>query len=368
MKTGLMRVAEVSKDALHHNIRRLGATGAALIAVVKANGYGHGAELVAREALKAGAQIVATADLEEALTLRRAGIPGRLLCWLHGPGADFTAAVNAGIELGIGAIEQLNRAAATAGRARIHLELDTGLSRGGEAPERWNDFFRAAASLEQAGEIEVSGVFSHLANAGEKADTLQAQRFEQGIAGLNAAGINPPLKHMAASAAALTRPALHYNALRVGLAIYGLSPFADKTSKQLGLKPVLTLRSEIVAMRPVPEGAGVSYGFTHICETATTLALVPLGYADGLPRALNGSGAWVTVVGEHRPIVGRIGMDQIIIDIGPLAGRVRLGEPVTLFGDPERGHQPVETWAGLMRTINYEIVAGIGPRVVRVTT
>lgn len=366
-----MRVAEISLPAIRHNVARVRElTGGAVIVVVKAGGYGHGAAITAQAALEGGATIIATADLEEALALREAGVTGPILCWLHGVRADFGEAVRADIELGISDLPQLERAATAAqerGRAvTIHLKVDTGLSRNGASERDWDAFFARAAALDAAGTVRVRGIFSHLANAGAEADRAQAACFDDAIARLRAAGVDPELRHLAASAATLSSPHLHYNAVRVGIAAYGLSPFADKTSAQLGLIPAMTLRSEIVALRGVPAGTGVSYGFNHVCETATTLALVPMGYADGMPRALNGSGAWVTVAGEPRPIVGRIGMDQFIIDVGPLAGRLSLGDPVVLFGDPECGYPPVEIWSGLMRTINYEIVASIGPRVLRV--
>ncbi|UOQ57987.1 alanine racemase [Leucobacter allii] len=366
-----MRVAEISLPAIRHNVARIRElTGGAVIVVVKADGYGHGARAAAAAALEAGATMVATADLEEALALREAGIGAPILCWLHGVRVDFSEAVAAGIEIGISHAQQLEHLAAAATRlgrtAVVQLKVDTGLSRNGAAPEEWAPLFARAAELEAAGAIRVRGVFSHLANAGDAHDRAQAARFDEAIAALRAVGIEPELIHLAASAATLTLPHLHYNAVRVGVAAYGLSPFADKTSAQLGLVPAMTLRSEIVALRAVPAGTGVSYGYNHVCETATTLALVPMGYADGMPRALNGAGAWVTIAGEHRPIVGRIGMDQFIVDVGPIAGRIDLGEPVVLFGDPERGHPPVEIWAGLMRTINYEIIVGIGPRVRRI--
>lgn len=366
-----MRVAEVSLPAIRHNVAHLRSlTGGAVIAVVKADGYGHGAVNAARAAIDGGATVIATADLEEALLLREQGIDSPLLCWLHGARVDFEQAVAADIEVGISHIRQLealaSAASAQGGCATVQFKIDTGLSRNGAAPEEWEQLFARAAELETAGLIRVRGIFSHLANAGDDNDRAQAARFDTAVASLRSVGIDPELIHLAASAATLRSPHLHYNCVRVGVAIYGLSPFADTTSAQLGLIPAMTLRSEIVALRGVPAGTGVSYGFNHVCESATTLALVPMGYADGMPRALNGAGAWVTVAGEHRPIVGRIGMDQFIVDVGPLAGRLALGDTVVLFGDPEKGNPPVEIWAGLMRTINYEIIVSIGSRVIRV--
>ncbi|MFV0435219.1 MAG: alanine racemase [Leucobacter sp.] len=371
MRTGSMRVAEISLPAIRHNVGRMRElTGGNIIAVVKADGYGHGAAIAAEAALAGGAAMIATADLEEALALREAGVAAPLLCWLHGARIDFKEAVEADIEIGVSHLQQLEALGAAAAqlgrRASMQFKVDTGLSRNGAAPEEWSALFARAAELEKEGLVRVRGIFSHLANAGDEADRAQAARFDEAVAMLQAAGIEPEMIHLAASAAALSSPHLHYNTVRVGITVYGLSPFADRSSAQLGLVPAMTLRSEIVALRSVPAGTGVSYGFNHVCETDTTLALVPMGYADGLPRALNGAGASVTVAGEKRPIVGRIGMDQIIVDVGPLAEQLSLGDPVVLFGNPELGHPEVEIWADLMHTINYEIVAGVGSRVLRV--
>ena len=367
-----MRVAEISLPAIRHNVRtiRERAGGAALIAVVKANGYGHGAAAAAQAAVDAGAAIIGVADLEEALALRDAGVDAPVLCWLHGPGVDFAAGVAAGIEIGINNLTQLEAlalAAEQAGRtASIHLKIDTGLSRNGAAPDEWAALFARAAELSGSGRIIVRGLFSHLANAGEESDLTQAGHFDRAVASLAELGVQPEFLHLSASAATFSRPQLRYTAVRVGMAIYGLSPFAGTTSAELGLIPAMTLKSQLVALRRVPAGTGVSYGYNHVCETDTTLGLVPIGYADGMPRALNGAGASVTVHGVRCPIVGRIGMDQFIVDLGAVAERAAIGDTVGLFGDPESGAPAIEEWADLMRTINYEIVVGIGARVVRI--
>lgn len=368
-----MRVAEVSLPAIRHNVRRLReVAGGAVIAVVKAGGYGHGAVISARAALEGGAVLIGVADLEEALALREGGIEAPILCWLHGARVDWGAAVEASIEVGISHLTQLEAVAAAAERlgrtATVQFKVDTGLSRNGAAPEEWAELFTRAADLVRDGAVCVRGIFSHLANAGEPEDLAQGARFDAAVSLLRQAGIEPELVHLAASAATFTRPQLRYNTVRVGMAIYGLSPFADRTSAELGLVPAMTLRSEIVGLRPVPGGTGVSYGYNHVAQAETTLALVPMGYADGLPRALNGAGATVAIAGKHCPIVGRIGMDQCIVDLGSLARKVSVGEPVILFGDPSTGVPPVEVWSELMRTINYEIVVGIGPRVLRVAS
>lgn len=375
MRTGTMRTAEISLPAIRHNVKRISTitNGAAIIAVIKANGYGHGAVHVARAVLDAGATLLGVTDLEEALSLREAGISAPILCWLHGSQASMVEAIESEIEIGvshIGQLEALATAAQSVGRtATVQFKVDTGLSRNGAAESEWAELFARSAKLQQQGLIQVRGIFSHLANTGEAEDRAQAGAFDEAIALLESVGIHPELRHLAASAATLSSPHLHYNAVRTGVALFGLSPFADKSSADLGLIPAMKLRAEIVALRSVPVGTGVSYGYNHRCETDTTLALVPIGYADGMPRALNGAGATVTVRGVHCPIVGRIGMDQCIIDLGPLGptlSEISLGESVTLFGDPQQGDPPIEEWAELMGTINYEIVAGIGGRVRRV--
>lgn len=370
MRTGSMRVAEISLPAIRHNVRRIRElTGGTIIAVIKANGYGHGSAIAARAAIDGGASLLGVTDLEEALALRAEGIEAPILCWLHGARADFGAAVEADLEIGVSHLAQLEALAAAAERtgrtATVQFKVDTGLSRNGAAPYEWAGLFERGVELEAAGLIRIRGIFSHLANAGAEEDLAQAARFDEAVAALRSAGCEPELIHLAASAATLTSPHLHYNTVRVGVLIYGLSPLPDKTSADLGLIPAMTLRSEIVALRKASAGTGVSYGYNHIVQGDTTLALVPIGYADGMPRALNGVGATVSIAGRHVPIVGRIGMDQCIVDLGELGSRASIGDPVVLFGDPATGVPPVEVWAELMRTINYEIVVGIGERVVR---
>lgn len=373
MRTGSMRVAEVSLPAIRHNVRRIRElTGGDLIAVMKANAYGHGVEHVARAALEAGAMMLGVADIDEAVSLREAGIEAPVLCWLLGAQADFEPAVEHGIEIGVSRREQLEglaeAAAAQERVATLQLKIDTGLSRNGAAPEEWADLFARAVELERAGLVRVRGIFSHLANAGDENDARQAARFDEAIALLRGFGAEPELVHLAASEAALTVPSLHYNTVRVGMAMYGHSPFADRTSADFDLIPAMTLKSEIIGLRRAPAGTGVSYEYTHVTDRDTLLGLVSFGYADGMPRGLSGTGTTVLIAGRPCPIVGRIAMDQCVVDLGALgdlAGAVRVGDPVVLFGDPAAGMPAVETWAEATGTINYEIVAGIGPRVVR---
>lgn len=377
-----LRVAEISLQALRHNLaiaRARTPTEAAAgsptpppraIVVVKANAYGHGARIVAPAAIAAGATMVAVASLDEALALRAGGFDSPILCWLHGEDLDYAAAIRHRIELGLSTADQLRRLSAAAHRlgstGRAQLKLDTGLSRNGASPEGWGELCAAAAAGQRAGTVHVSGVFSHLANAGPAADLTQAARFDAGVRALAAHGVRPDMHHLAASAAALASPHLHYDTVRIGMAAYGLRPDAHTSAGSSALRPVMTLASRIVALRTVPAGTGVSYGFTHVCERESTLALVPFGYADGMPRALNGSGATVSIGGARAPIVGRIGMDQCIIDVTALAPQPRVGDRVVLFGDPALGHPAVEEWATRLDTIAYEIVARIGERVQRV--
>lgn len=374
MSTGSMRVAEISLPAIRQNLRHLQAlTGVNVIAVMKANAYGHGAPLVARAAVEAGAKMLGVADIDEAIALREGGIEAPILCWLIGAHADFEAAVDRGIEIGVSRLEHLEQLASAArvlGRvATVQMKVDTGLSRNGASFDDWRPLFSRAIELERSGLVRVRGVFSHLSNAGETADAEQGARLDAAVSLLRELGCEPELIHLAASEAALTRPSLHYNTVRVGMAMYGLSSFTDRSSADFGLTPVMTLKSELIGLRRAAAGTGVSYEYTHVAERDTLLGLIPFGYADGLPRGLSGTGTTVLVHGVPCPIVGRVAMDQCVIDLGELVARgieAQLGDEVVLFGDPAAGLPPVEAWAQAIGTINYEIVAGIGSRVTRI--
>lgn len=374
MSTGSMRVAEISLPAIRQNVRHLRElTGVNVIAVMKANAYGHGAPLVARAAIDAGATMLGVADIDEAIALRDSGIDAPILCWLIGAHADFDAAVERGVEIGVSRPEHLERLASAAkalGRAAtVQLKVDTGLSRNGASSADWHQLFARAVELERAGLLRIRGVFSHLSNAGEAADAEQGARLDAAVSLLRELGCEPELIHLAASEAALTRPSLHYNTVRVGMAMYGLSSFTDRTSADFGLKPVMTLKSELIGLRETQAGTGVSYEYTHVVERDTLLGLVPFGYADGLPRALSGTGTNMMVAGVACPIVGRIAMDQCVVDLGELVARgisVEVGDEVVLFGDPAAGLPSVDDWARTIGTINYELVTDIGSRVARI--
>ena len=337
-----------------------------VIAVVKANAYGHGAVPVARAALAGGADRLGVADVAEALQLRDAGVTAPVLAWLHGSRPDFSTALEADVELGISTLDQLDAAVQASRRvsrpAVVHLKLDTGLSRNGLPVDAWPTAVRAARAAEAAGHLHVVGVFSHLSGTSPDAYAAQADALDRGLAEAARAGLDPEFVHLAASGAALTLPRTRYNTVRLGISIYGLSPFSDREPAEFGLTPVMTLRARVVATRAVPQGQGVSYGHTYRAPAETNLALVPIGYADGLPRQASGR-AEVSIGGRRHPVAGRVAMDQIVVDVGDTP--VSVGDEVVVFGDPATGVPSAEDWARAAGTIGYDIVARLGPRVRR---
>lgn len=361
--------AEVSVDldAIAHNVRLLAgrAGDAATMAVVKADAYGHGAVPVARAALAAGASWLGSCSLEEALALRAAGITAPILSWLDTVVTDFAPAIAAGVDVSASSVRELNaiaRGARDAGApARVHLKIDTGLTRNGCAATEWPDLCAAAAA--EPG-VEVIAVWSHLACADEPGHPSidhQAKRFDDAYRVALAAGLNP-LRHLANSAATLSRPDLCLDLVRVGIAVYGLNPLPQRED----LIPAMTFRSSVALLKRVPAGESVSYGHTWTAERDTTLALVPAGYADGVPRGLSGRFE-VLLGGQRRPVVGRVCMDQIVVDCGD--DPVSAGDIVTLFGSGAHGEPTATEWANLLGTIDYEIVTGMyRPRITRVYT
>ncbi|RXZ69999.1 alanine racemase [Agromyces albus] len=363
------REAVVDLAAIRANVAALAAqvAPALAMAVVKADAYGHGALPVARAAVDGGADWLGASDLDEAIALRDAGITAPLLAWLHDPGARFAPAIERDVDLGVSSLHQLNeiaQAAASVDRiAAVHLKIDTGLSRNGVAPADWERVVRAAAELERDGRLRVRGVFSHLANTSPAEDAAQVAAFERALDVASAAGLTPELRHLASTAAALRRPEARFDLVRLGIGIYGVPPFGDgTTAADLGLVPAMTLRGRVAAVRRVEAGTGASYGHAWRAEHATTLALVPLGYADGVPRqASNRAEVWLA--GARRPVVGRIAMDQFLVDVGDAP--VAVGDEVVLFGDPSSGAPSADDWADAADTIGYEIVTRIGVRVPR---
>ncbi|OQO91115.1 alanine racemase [Saccharomonospora piscinae] len=356
----------VNLEAVRHNVRLLASraarSGAETMVVVKADGYGHGAAPVARAALDAGATWLGVASVEEALALREAGFTARVLSWLDTPAADFDAAVTHDIDLSVSSAGELARvvgAAARAGcRARVHLKIDTGLSRNGCPPDLWPALVKAAAAEDA---IEVVGMWSHLACADEPGHSsvdAQAERFAAAHAVAIDAGLSP-LRHLANSAATLTRPDLHFDLVRPGIAVYGLNPVPQSED----LTPAMTFRSSVVLTKRVSAGESVSYGHTWTASADTTLALVPVGYADGVPRTLSGRlSVWLD--GSRRPVAGRVCMDQLVVDCGDHEPDV--GAEVVLFTTGEGGTPTATDWANTIGTIDYEIVTGMyRPRVRR---
>ncbi len=368
--------AVVDLDAVRENVRELcrRSGGAEVMAVVKADGYGHGIVQCARAARAGGATWLGVAQLAEGLALRAAGDTGRLLSWLHVPGDDFAGAVRDGIDLSAGAtwaVDEIAAAARSQGRtARLHLKIDTGLSRGGAGIGEWDDLVRAALAVQAEGAVQLVGLWSHLAWADSPDHpTVRHQRevFDLACARAVALGARPEVRHLANSAATLTDPAAHYDLVRPGLAVYGLSPVPQLHDPAgLGLRPAMTLRATLALVKRVPAGTGVAYGHTYVTTADTVLALVPVGYADGVPRAAGNVGP-LLVNGRAHTIAGRVSMDQVVVDLGAdaAAHAARAGDPVVLFGDAARGEPTAQQWAEAVDSIAYEVVARLGSRVPR---
>ncbi|MCZ4120554.1 alanine racemase [Streptomyces sp. H39-S7] len=374
MDTDVMRArAEIDLTALRANVTALRACapGAGLMAVVKADAYGHGMVPCARAALEAGATWLGAATPEEALALRAAGVGGRLLCWLWTPGGPFRAAVEADIDVTVSArwaLREVCAAAREAGRtARVQLKADTGLGRNGCQPADWPELTAAARTAETDGLIKVTGIWSHFSCADEPGHPSIANElaaFHTVLAVAADAGLDPEVRHMANSPGTLTLPESHFDLVRTGVAMYGISPVPQVGGPaDFGLRPVMTLTARLASVKRVPGGHGVSYGHHYITPGETTLALVPLGYAAGVPRHASGSGP-VLVAGKWRTVAGRVAMDQFVVDLGGDAARP--GDEAVLFGPGDRGEPTAEDWARAAGTIAYEIVTRIGTRVPRV--
>jgi alanine racemase len=364
--------AEIVVDlaAIRHNVRTLKRVvgPAQLMTVVKADGYGHGLVASARAARDAGADWLGVATIDEALALRESGDSGRLLCWLGVPGEDYAMAVAAGVDVtaySLAELDEIRAGASAAGcPARLQLKVDTGLSRGGAPMAAWADVVAAARDGERAGHWRVTGIWSHFACSDEPehpANDAQERVFREALAIAEAAGLQPEVRHLANSAAAILRPSARFDLVRCGLASYGLDP-APGWTPDLGLVPAMTARATLAMVKQVATGDGVSYGHTWIAEHATTLGLVPIGYGDGVPRHASSS-AETWVAGKRRPIRGRICMDQFVVD---LSGEpAEAGDDVVLFGPGRAGEPTAQDWADACETISYEIVTRIGGRMAR---
>ena len=342
--------------------------GRPLIAVVKADGYGHGMVPAARAVLAGGADVLGVAVLEEGLALRAAGITAPVLAWLHTPGTDYAAALAADIEVSVNAewalAEVVAAARATGRTARVQLFADTGLSREGATAADWPGLVAAAARAEGDGEIAVVGLWSHLAYADAPTHptiAAQVRAFEEAVALARAAGLTDARRHLANSAATLALPETWYDLVRPGVALYGLDPMGGDATAH-GLRPAMTVRATVALSKRVPAGVGVSYGHTYFPQSETTLALVPVGYADGVPRAA-GNRAPVLAGGAQRTIAGRVCMDQFVLDVGDDV--VRPGDEVVLWGPGDGGEPTAQAWADALDTIHYELVTRVGGRFTR---
>ncbi|NMO02409.1 alanine racemase [Gordonia sp. TBRC 11910] len=362
--------ATIDLSAIAHNVGVLrDASGVDVLAVVKADAYGHGAVPVARTVLASGAVGLGVARMTEALALREAGIDAPITAWLHTGATDFAAGIDAGIDIAVSSQRQLDAVVAAArvsGRtAIVSIKVDTGLRRSGVAVEEWSDFTDAAAKALADNTIELRSMMTHLARGDEPDDPLnsaQAAELDAAVADFARIGIRPHSVHVANSPAALTRPDLSRDLVRPGIAVYGRSPIPRLGD--FGLIPAMEVSAQVALVKRVRAGEGVSYGHEWIARRDSLIAVIPAGYADGVPRAMSGK-LRVGVNGRIFDAVGRVCMDQFVIDLGPDGGGVVEGDRAVLFGSGADGGPTALDWAEATGTIDYEIVSGIGARVVR---
>jgi alanine racemase len=350
-----MRRIEIDLGAIKHNYLELKTrlAGKKVMAVVKANAYGHGMHEVARALEEVSADALATADLDEALELRAAGIRSRLMCWLVLPTDDFASAKEQDIEIGVSNFEVLE---ALDEGSKIHIKIDTGLGRNGFVKADWDRVFDLAKDR------NVVGIFTHLANTSLSEDLKQRAKFDEAIGIAKAKGISGFQTHLSASAAALSYDEFDYDMVRAGILLYGQNPFENKELTELDLRPAMKAVAKAVGFKRVQAGQGVSYGYRYVAERATNLVLVPFGYGEGMPRV--SEGAEVRIGGKNYPVVGRVAMDQFVVEVGD--DQIALGSDVVIFGDPSKGEPSVDSLAMSAKTINYEIITRIGGRAQRV--
>ncbi len=355
----------VDLDAIRRNVRRLAdAAGTQVMAVVKADAFGHGWREVAPAVLEAGATWLGVATVDEALALRSAGIEAPVLCWLADPWTRLEEAVRRRVTVScanLGTLDAVIAAATRAGvRAELHLELDTGMSRGGAPVAEWAELCAAAARASDR--IRVGGAWSHLALATDPAPgstAAQLAAFEAGVAVARAAGLEPGLLHLANSAGTFEHPPTRLDLVRCGASVYGIETVPGRAH---GLEFAMRVVSRVLQLRRVPAGTGVSYGHAYVTDRETTLALVPAGYGDGVPRGLSRGGSCV-IAGMRHPVVGAISMDQLVLDVGDAP--VSLGDEVVLLGSRDRGEPDAQEWADATGTIAHEILTGLGGRMGR---
>jgi len=365
--------AEINLSAITQNFKSIKSrTTADVLAVVKADAYGHGLIPVSKALEEAGADWFGTALLEEAINLRKAGILKPIISWLTPLGEDFKSAIDLDIDLGIPSIDLLDeviKAASLTGKAaRIHLEIDTGMSRGGVLSE-WDQLIKSVLAGVNLKQLKVIGIWSHFARADEPDELMNQEQlslFEQRVNQAKAAGIDVQFIHIANSAALFTNKSAHKNIIRSGIALFGLSPDVKTIgdSSSLSLKPAMKLKAKLNLVKEVKAGSSVGYGGTAVLKSDTKLGVVALGYADGIPRSTNNL-AGVFVDKKRAPIIGRVSMDQFVVDLG-ITSTAKTGDEVIVFGDGSNGEYTVDEWAKAANTINYEIITRIGPRVPRI--
>jgi alanine racemase len=369
--TGFLAEAVVDLGAIAHNVRLLceHAGSAQVMAVVKADGYGHGATRVARTALAAGAAELGVATVDEALELRADGITAPVLAWLHRPGADFGPALQADVQIAVSSVRQLHElldAVYRTGRtATVTVKVDTGLNRNGVGAAQYPSMLTALRRAVADDAIRLRGIMSHLVYADDPdhpTNDLQTQRFRDMLTQARDNGVRFEVAHLSNSSATLTRPDMAFDLVRPGIAVYGLSPIPERGD--MGLEPAMTVKCAVALVRPVSTGEGVSYGHTWIADHDTTVALLPIGYADGVFRALGGR-LEVLINGKRRRGVGRICMDQFVVDLGPGAVDVVEGDEAILFGPGANGEPTAQDWADLLGTIHYEVVTSPRGRITR---
>jgi alanine racemase len=368
---GVLAEAVVDLGAIEHNVRvlREHAGRAQVMAVVKADGYGHGASRVAVAALAAGAAELGVATVDEALALRADGITAPVLAWLHPPGTDFGPALLADVEIAVSSVRQLDElldAVRRTGRtATVTVKVDTGLNRNGVAPAQYPSVLTALRQAVAEDAVRLRGLMSHLVYADQPehpTNDVQAQRFSKMLAQARKQGVRFEVAHLSNSAATMSRPDLAFDMVRPGIAVYGLSPVPGLGD--MGLTPAMTVKCAVALMKSIRAGESVSYGHTWTAERDTNLALLPIGYADGVFRSLGGR-LDVLINGRRRPGVGRICMDQFVVDLGPGQVDVAEGDEAILFGPGTSGEPTAQDWADLLDTIHYEVVTSPRGRITR---
>lgn len=358
--------AEVDLGAIRANVEHMVAVAApaAVWAVVKAYGYGHGAAQVSQAALQGGATGLCVALAEEGIALRDSGLDCPILILSEQPPSELPGALRAGLDLTVYSYAQLDAIAAAGGADHpVHLKVDTGMHRVGASA---HDALGLADAIDESSATRLAGLFTHLAVADEPADpfnAFQIAAFRDVVASLSAAGHRTPLVHTANSAATLADPSSHFDMVRAGISIYGISPGAALVERTAELRPALSLRARVSYVKKVRAGVGISYGLQHRFDSDSIVATLPLGYADGVPRRLFACGGEVLIGGRRRPIVGVVTMDHLMVDCG--TDEVAIGDEAVLIGSQGDESITAEEWADRLGTIGYEVVCGISARIER---